>query len=481
MSDNESRERLFRSPAGLFQSPAPPPFDPWRTTQVSADILAATASLPALVADRQRQRLLRLLDHAPRHSRYYGRLYGDTDPAQEALADLPVTRKRALMAAFDDWVTDPDLDLEDLRRFTADPRGIADPFLGRFVVWESSGSTGDPAIFVQDAASMAVHDALEALRRPPARLHDRLFDPLGLTERVVFIGALGGHFASTVTIERLRRLNPTARQTVQSLSFLLPTPELIRRLEALDPTSIATYPTAAALLAAEQAAGRLSIQPRDIWVGGENLSTAMREFIEGVFDCPVVESYGASEFLTMATACRHHNLHLNSDWVIVEAVDESGHPVPDGTTGHTTLVTNLANYVQPLIRYDLGDRTTISHRRCACGSPLPTISVHGRDDEPLQLGSAGITLLPLALTTVLEEDAGLFDFQLVRRGPHDLLLRSALEGTDADDALRRGRDVLAAYLAQSGVAGVKITCRSHEKLARGKSGKIPRILASLPR
>ena len=70
--------------------------------------------------------------------------------------------------------------------------------------------------------------------------------------------------------------------------------------------------------------------------------------------------------------------------------------------------------------------------------------VHGREDEPVVLGSAGTTLLPLALTTVLEEDAGLFDFQLIRRGPKDLLLRSGLEGSEADAALKRGRDALAA-------------------------------------
>ena len=467
------------SDPGMSPPRPAPPFDPWRTTQVSADIIATSASLPSAIVDRQQQRLYRLLDHAGRHSRYFQRLFRGADPTRLALTDLPVTHKRPLMGAFDDWVTDPALELAALRRFTADPGQIADPFLGRYIVWESSGSTGEPAIFVQDAATMAVYDSLEALRRPHTRLHERWFDPLGLNERAVFVGALGGHFASTVSIERLRRLNPTMWRTVESLSFLLPTKELIRRLEAIDPTSIATYPTAAALLACEKHAGRLSIRPRDIWVGGENLSSAMRAYIEEVFNCPVIESYGASEFLTIATACRHGQLHLNADWVIVEAVDGEGRPVPDGTMGQTTLVTNLANFVQPVIRYDLGDRTTISHERCACGSPLPTISVHGRDDEPLSLGPEGITMLPLALTTVLEEDAGLFDFQLIRRGPSDLLLRTGQCGDGATAALSRGRDALSAFLASHGVSGVRISCRTDATLSRGKSGKIPRIVATV--
>ena len=473
MSDNESSK-------GPYRLRPSPPFDPWRSAQVTADVMAAAASSSSAVAERQNLRLARLLDHACRHSPYFGRLYRGEDLTRVAFTDLPVTRKRALMAAFDDWVTEPGLDLATLRRFTKDPERIADPFLNRYVIWESSGSTGEPAIFVQDTGAMAVYDALEALRRPSTRMQARWFDPLGLTERIVFIGALGGHFASTVSIERLRRLNPTVRHTVRSLSFLMPTRELARQLEAIDPTSIATYPTVAALLASEQQAGLLSIRPRDIWVGGENLSTAMREFVQGVFDCPVIESYGASEFLTIATACAHGHLHVNSDWVIIESVDEAGQPVPDGTMGQTTLVTNLANRIQPIIRYDLGDRTTLSHERCACGSPFPTLTVHGREDEPVILGATGTTLLPLALTTVLEEDAGLFDFQLIRRGPNDLLLRSGLEGSEADAALRRGRDALAAFLARHGVSGVRIICRSDATPVRGKSGKMPRILAAGP-
>ena len=47
-------------------------------------------------------------------------------------------------------------------------------------------------------------------------------------------------------------------------------------------------------------------------------------------------------------------------------------------------MTNLANYVQPVIRYQLGDSVVISDRRCACGTPLATISVEGRTDEVLR-------------------------------------------------------------------------------------------------
>jgi phenylacetate-CoA ligase len=75
-------------------------------------------------------------------------------------------------------------------------------------VWHSSGSTGQQGFFVQDALAMAVYDALEATRRHSARPWLRLWDPLFLSERFAFVGATSGHFASIVSLQRLRRANP---------------------------------------------------------------------------------------------------------------------------------------------------------------------------------------------------------------------------------------------------------------------------------
>lgn len=143
------------------------------------------------------------------------------------------------------------------------------------------------------------------------------------------------------------------------------------------------------------------------------------------------------------------------------------------------MLTNLANRVQPLLRYDLGDRVVYAAEPCACGSCLPVIEIHGRCDDTLRLGRAGtsrVQVTPLALTTVLEEDAGLVDFQLVQEGPSELMLCTGLQGPAAIAALRHARPVLAAFLAAQGAAGVRIRCRSGEPAQRGRSGKIQRVL-----
>ena len=66
-------------------------------------------------------------------------------------------------------------------------------------------------------------------------------------------------------------------------------------------------------------------------------------------------------------------MHVNADWAILEVVDENNRPVPDGEKGAKVLVTNLANYVQPIIRYEIGDIITMATEPCDCGSNLPFI------------------------------------------------------------------------------------------------------------
>ena len=456
------------------------PFDPWRSWGVAVDVIAATQAGPSGLAERRARRLSALLAATARGSRLYTSLWKGIDRSRVALQQLPVVNKSELMGRFDEWVTDPALRLAGLRQFTANPSRIAEPYLGRYVVWESSGSSGVPGIFVQDASAMAVYDALEALRRPALRPWQRLLDPWGVAERIAFLGATNGHFASTVSVERLRRLNPAMRASLHSVSFLQPLPRLVAELASLAPTILATYPSAAVLLAEERLAGRLKVDVQEVWTGGETLTPSMRRFIERAFGCRVANSYGASEFLSLASECVHGKLHLNSDWAILESVDDRGQPVPAGEAGDTTLLTNLANHVQPLVRYDLGDRVTLHARPCACGSVLPVIEVEGRTDETLHLGQPGskvVSVLPLAVSTVLEDDAGLFDFQLVQEGPCELLLRTGLRGPAARVALRRARKVLAGFLDGQGAAGVHIRCRTDEPGKRGRSGKVARVVA----
>ena len=448
--------------------------------EIALDLARVAADGADAVAERQHRRLADLLQAATATPHYRAVLRG-RDPRRTALQSLAPTGKAELMRQFERRVADPALTLPDLLALCADPQRIAEHYLGRYRVWESSGSTGQPGVFVQDDTAMAVYDALELARRDTPRPWARWFDPFGLAERYAFVGAVGGHFASLVSVRRLCAANPWLAARFRSFSILQPTPALVAELNAFRPSVVGTYPTAAALLADEARRGALRVPVQEVWTGGETLSPAQRHAIEQGLGCPLRNSYGASEFLPIAWECRHGQLHVNADWVILEPVDAAHRPTPPGQPSHTTLLTNLANHVQPLIRFDIGDSIRLPDAPCPCGCTLPVVQVLGRRDDVLRADGADghpVTLLPLALTTVLEDDAGAFDFQLRQLGARRWqLLLGPGHGADVSLAARCRR-VLAGFARAQGVAaGLHIGVRRVDALPLGPSGKRQRVVA----
>ena len=462
-------------------------FDNLHLQAAVLDAVAASHAPPHLLAQRQQQRLLRLLEAAHDGSALYReRLQGRRQRSSDLARVQPVTRTE-LCQRFSEWVTDPALRLDELREFTADVSRVGEPWLDRYVVWESSGTSGQPGIFVQDARAMAVYDALESSRhRAPGRGAGSLFgafgglEVLGVADRTALVTATGGHFASVVSFERLRRLNPWLAASARCVSLMQPTADVVAQLNEFQPSILATYPTAAVLLAEEAQTGRLRIKPRCVMTGGETLSSAMRMRIGQAFGAGLVRnSYGASEFLPLAWECAHGHLHVNEDWVVLEPVDEQHRPVPLGQPAPSVLLTNLANLVQPLIRYDLGDQVTLHGKRCACGSAMPVIEVRGRCDDVLHVPALkkgrSVGLLPLALCTVIEEQAGVFDFQLLQRGPHTLVVRLPQQGEEAEQAIARCREALQAFAQQQGAEPIRVLGEPGCLVPRGRSGKACRV------
>jgi phenylacetate-CoA ligase len=456
-------------------------FDPLHLGAVSLDVLACGHASAAALAVRQKSRLTALLSAAARGSALYRERLQGVVPGATALSALPAVSRAELMGRFDGWVTDPQLKLGELQEFVKDPQRIGEPYLGKYLVWESSGTSHQSGVFVQDAKTMAVLDALEALRRCAPRPLQRGLDPLLLSERVAFVGATTGHFASAVTMQRLRQLNPWLAHSMRCFSILQPTAALVDELNAFSPTVLATYPSAAALLADEATRGTLQCTPKEVWTGGETLRVAVRKKIEAALNCTVRNSYGASEFMSIGWGCSQGHMHVNADWALLEPVDSQGRPTPAGELSHTTLLTNLANHVQPLIRYDLGDQIALHSEHCACGSTLPRIEVQGRSDDALVMAGAkgrSVTLLPLALTTVLEDDAGVFNFQLCQKDEHTLVLKLALRGHQGDLVMARCIRALQGFATSQGVASLRVVGELGQTMDRGRSGKARRVVAN---
>ncbi|MGZ5659830.1 MAG: phenylacetate--CoA ligase family protein [Usitatibacter sp.] len=427
------------------------------------------------IASRRLQAMVRT---ARAGSPLYAALYAHLPDAQVALEALPVVTKALLMEGFDGWCTDRRIRRSGVERFLADRARVGETFFGCHV-WKSSGTRGTPGIFLQDARAMAVYDALIAAQIDDVALDPRIASRLWAGNgRAALVVATGDHFASVTAWERLSRAHPALDR--RSFSVLDPTPRLVAALNEYQPAFIASYPSMLALLAAERDAGRLAIAPALAWSGGEHLGEATRAAIEASFGCRVMNEYGASECLSIAFGCREGWLHVNSEWVILEPVDADGRPARPGTLSHSVLVTNLANRVQPVIRYDLGDRMTLLPGRCGCGNALPAIRVEGRSDAVVEMRAADgarVRIAPLALGTVLEEAAGEHRFQIAQTAPDRLAVRF-----DCDDVEHRrqvGRSAsraLKAYLASLSLTNVRVALDRAPPRVDPRSGKLEAVV-----
>lgn len=130
---------------------------------------------------------------------------------------------------------------------------------------------------------------------------------------------------------------------------------------------------------------------RSIVVGAEKIYDFQRQMIEDVFQAPVFETYGSREFMLIGAECELHcGMHLSMENLLVEVLDDSGVPTPDGEEGNV-VITDLFNWGMPFIRYVNGDRAIAGFTQCRCGRGLPLLrSIVGRQLDVISTSSGKI-------------------------------------------------------------------------------------------
>ena len=398
-----------------------------RVPSLIIDAFRAQREGPAGLERRRRRRLADLVGHARQTSPFYRSLYRGLPHPVEDVALLPVVDKQTLMAHFDDWVTDPTVTADAVRAFVDDPALVGQRLLGRYQVATTSGTTGHRGLFLIDDRSLTVATAI-SVRMLRSWLTPR--DLLGIVRgggRLTMVVATGGHFATAVAAAQLRT-SPLRRRLISVLSVHTAMPDLVAQLNRLQPAILAPYATVGLLLAGEQIAGRLHITPTLAVLAAEGLTdTDRRRIVDAFPTARVVSSYAATECPFLSYSCPAGWQHVNSDWAILEPVTADHQPVPPGQLSDTVLVTNLANRLQPILRYNLGDQVLANPNPCPCGSPLPAVQVRGRAADLLSFPDPDgrpVTLPPLALSSLADRTPGLDLVQIVQTTPTTLTIRT---------------------------------------------------------
>ncbi len=457
----------------------------WLSDTANAwDIWIAPQTGARWIKRRQSERLGALLEFARKHSRFYRRLYDRLPVATTDLMSLPPVSRQVLMGAFDDWVTDRDVSRDQVDAFLGDRRLIGELFKGRYAVWKSSGTSGRPGVFLHDRHALAIYDMLLAQRGwAKFPFGDAARDLWGRPWRMACLTANEDHFAGISSWRRIAVKYPLYGALMRDFSVLTPINQLVEALNDWQPLQLVAYPSILALLAKEQGGGRLRIAPAVIVAGGEYIDACQHDLIEKAFGCPMRCVYACSECDYIAFECANRNLHVNADWIILEPVDADYHPVDPGETSRSVLVTNLANRIQPIVRYELDDSVTILPEPCPCGNPLPAIRVEGRRDEIMVFQArdgTAVTILPMAITTVIDVVPGICRFQITRVGEN--ALRVACEFANPHDApavARTVRSRLMDFLAAHNLKDIRITVDDRPPVTDPVSGKFRQVISMI--
>ena len=146
-------------------------WDPVRSSLAGLNVISSASNIwwtrrtgRSAVDAVSRARFQSLVQFARERSRFYREALSGLPQHDIALGMLPVTTKRQLMARFDDWVTDPKITRTGVHAFLDSRDNVGRRYLDRYLVWKSSGTGGEPGIFIQDPAAIATYDALMSVQ-----------------------------------------------------------------------------------------------------------------------------------------------------------------------------------------------------------------------------------------------------------------------------------------------------------------------------
>ena len=422
------------------------------------------------------QRLHRLVKYARENSPYYSQLYSDL-PADFTLQDLPATDKRTLMENWDNWVCDDSLKLADVEKFMENPDNIGAFLNKKYMVITTSGSTGNPLVAVLDKTANNIMGGISASRSYARKQDLKAFMKNGKKTMAVF--ADGGFYLGNSSVRSRLKTMPWKKKQMGVSSALYPMEDIVKQLNDFQPAMLGGYPSHLELLAEEAQKGRLNISPVVIMTGGEYLSDNVRKKLADTFNCYVQTSYSCTEGGAVACECTNQHFHINDDWLIVESVDANGNPVPDGVLSDKILLTNLYNYTQPFIRYEVTDRVIMHHEACGCGNPSPWIELEGRTDDITAFvqDDKVIKIAPLAIYAVLKEVHGLRRFQVLVYPENRVEMRiEQMDNCDRLVTFEQASAHLKNFLATQGITDVNVILSDTLPQQHPVSGKFKHVV-----
>ncbi len=417
----------------------------------------------------QNRKLRTLLHFAWEHSAFYRRTFEKAGIKEEQLDNLPLSAfptidKRILMEHFDELITVQDLHQEDLRKFDAETQANRKPYLGKYHVVHSSGSTGKPGYFIYDENAWytmllgIIRGALWNMTVP------QILKLLAGRPRIIYIAATDGRYGGAMAVgDGIDGVG--AKQMY--LDIKTPLDDWIDNVHKFQPNIIIGYPSAIKILAELVEEGKVQVQIKRVISCGEPLSSGLRKFLEKNFQCPVINFYGASESLALGMETgAEDGMLLFDDLNVIEV--ENG----------VMYLTCLYNFAQPLIRYRVSDHLIL--KEPMTGSPFTRAEILlGRNEDLLWFedGNGHRDFLhPLAIEGFCIE--GLLDYQFRQKSPDSFEMMAEASSEEKKPSIEAEMiRQMNGILQEKNLSYVKFTVRFvNEILPNPDTGKKPLIV-----
>ncbi len=385
------------------------------------------------IEEIQEDKLLSLVSHAVQNVPHYKKMPAKINSIDD-LRLLPTISKQDIRNP--DWFISAECKKEDLIRF------------------RTSGSTGLALETYGTPDERAYRLALYRLRFIEAGFH-----PLDLMARVVYKPS-DNVFSGKFWLYRTR-----------FISMFQEDAKILEELSKIKPQIIRSYPGTLAVLAKANLDFGLKIPKA--FSSAAVLSDNARKMIKRSFGADIRNIYGAVETGPIAFECEKGNLHLHSDSIIAEVVDESGQPVPAGASGSLVL-TPLWLRTMPLIRYNIADQVSMGSK-CPCGRGSHVIKKIGGRIDPLLVMKSGKLTTSVAFDIYVRTFPGIVAFQAFQDEPGRCVLSIVPDKEFNKSSIPKLKKTLESKFSEQ----FEIDIRTVESIKPEASGKIPSVKSKI--
>ncbi len=424
------------------------------------------------IQNDQQNKLRQLLRYAWDHSPYYRETFehvGITEASLDTapLSAFPTIDKSALLENFDRLVTIPNLKQAELRYFDVNSATDRRPFLGKYHLVHSSGSTGEPGYFVYDEAAWEtmllgiLRGALWGMPMP------QILKLLVGRPRILYIAATDGRYGGAMAVGD--GVDGVGASQIY-LDIKTPLSQWVEQVQQFRPNFIIGYPSAIKILAELTQRGEVALSVLRVVSCGEPLGASLRKFLEDTFHTEVINFYGASESLALGVeGDPAEGMLLFDDLNIIEQG-------PDGL-----YLTCLYNFVHPLIRYKLTDRISIEEPSGRWPFSR-AVGLLGRNEDVLWFedGEGRREFLhPLAIEGFCI--LGLLDYQFRQTGKDSFeILAETAPAAGREGIKRELRRQLGEILLEKGLSYLTFAIRFVEEIRPDPATGKKRLILTLP-